>query len=246
MTPRAASSWRVVVAALTLGLLTAGSLAAHAGAGRRFWHPYLLALTGPRTHEQVLRNIGPTRRPKLEESARELGVAYPPPRLTLVGLKQEKVLEVWASVGNGWKRLRSYAVLAASGTSGPKLREGDLQVPEGLYRLTTFNPNSSYHLSVRVDYPNADDRTVARAENRRNLGGDIYIHGKAVSIGCLALGDPAIEELYVLLADVGLTRAKLILSPSASPRAGPNQPAWIADRYERLRRELQAVRGRQE
>jgi hypothetical protein len=152
---------RRVLPVLILGLTAAG-----------LWHPYVLALTGPRTHEQVLRDIGPAMRPKLQETARTLGVAYPPPRLTLVGLKQEKVLEVWVPVGSGWKRLRSYPVLAASGTSGPKLRQGDLQVPEGIYRLTNFNPNSSYHLSVRVDYPNADDRAVARAENRGNLGGD--------------------------------------------------------------------------
>jgi murein L,D-transpeptidase YafK len=138
--------------------------------------------------------------------------------------------------------LRSYPVLAASGTAGPKRREGDLQVPEGIYRLTTFNPNSSYHLSVRVDYPNADDRAAARAENRTALGGDIYIHGKAVSIGCLALGDAAIEELYVLLADVGLPQATLILAPRAEPTAEPGAPAWITDLYKHLRRELHSVR----
>lgn len=91
-------------------------------------------------------------------------------------------------------------MLAASGGPGPKLREGDLQVPEGVYRLTAFNPNSSYHLSLRVDYPNAEDRAaedraVARSDRRTSLGGDIFIHGKAVSIGCLAIGDPGIEEL---------------------------------------------------
>lgn len=160
-----------------------------------------------------------------------------------MGLKEERRLEVWAPAGPAWKRLRAYPVLAASGTAGPKLREGDLQVPEGVYRLTAFNPNSSYHLSVRVDYPNADDRAVARAENRTRLGGDIYIHGKAVSIGCLAIGDPSIEELYVLLADVGLARTTVILSPRADPRPDPGAPSWIAERYARLRRELEAVRS---
>jgi murein L,D-transpeptidase YafK len=116
-------------------------------------------------------------------------------------------------------------------------------VPEGVYRLTAFNPNSSYHLSLRVDYPNADDRAIAKREGRANLGSDIFIHGKAVSIGCLALGDLAIEEVYVLVADVGLSRTRLLLSPSASPTLPPGSPTWVASLYERLRSELLVVRG---
>jgi hypothetical protein len=202
-----------------------------------------LAIAGGRTHDEVLREIGPRCRAVLRDTAASLGLAYPPSRVTLVGLKQERDLEVWAASGSGWKLLKRYPVLAASGELGPKLREGDLQVPEGVYRLTHFNPNSSYHLSIRVDYPNADDRAAARIDGRRQLGGDIYIHGKAVSIGCLAIGDPAIEELYLLLSDVGLARARLVLSPSAAPQAREGSPRWIAELYERLRLELQTVRG---
>lgn len=141
------------------------------------------------------------------------------------------------------KRLRSYPVLAASGGPGPKLRESDRQVPEGIYRLTAFNPNSSYPLSIRVDYPNADDRRVARAEGRERLGGDIYIHGKAVSIGCLAIGDEAVEELYVLLADTGLRNARAVIAPGAAPRAPRGAPAWVGALYGRLSAELRAIRG---
>jgi murein L,D-transpeptidase YafK len=173
-----------------------------------------------------------------------VGLAYPPRRLTLVGLKAERLLEVWGEDGAAWRQLRTYRILAASGGPGPKRREGDLQVPEGLYRLTNFNPNSSYHLSVRVDYPNTDDRAAARLENRRDLGGDIYIHGRTVSIGCLAIGDEAIEELYVLLADVGLAHSRALLAPSAEPKAGAEQAQWVNELYARLQRELRAVRGR--
>jgi hypothetical protein len=116
-------------------------------------------------------------------------------------------------------------------------------VPEGVYRLTGFNPRSSYHLSMRVDYPNADDRAAARGEGRTNLGGDIFIHGKAVSIGCLALGDAAIEELYTLVADVGLARSRVLLAPSATPQPSPGSAEWVGRLYERLRREMTAVRG---
>lgn len=198
---------------------------------------------GGRTHEDVLRAIGPKRRPDLRSAAAAAGLPYPPPRLSLVGLKQERALEVWGRADSGWKLVKSYPVVAASGGPGPKLREGDLQVPEGVYRLTRFNPMSSYHLSIRVDYPSAEDRAAARSEGRTNLGGDIFIHGKAVSIGCLALGDAAIEEVYTLLADVGLGRTRLLLAPNAAPESDPGAPAWVGRLYARLRRELRAVRG---
>ncbi|HQZ19227.1 MAG TPA: L,D-transpeptidase family protein [Vicinamibacteria bacterium] len=163
-----------------------------------------------------------------------------------MGLKEEKALEVWLPVGGRWSRLRSYPVLAASGGPGPKLREGDFQVPEGIYRLTAFNPNSSYHLSIRVDYPNAEDRRVAALEGRARLGGDIFIHGKAVSIGCLAIGDSAIEELYLLLADTGLRNADIVLTPSLRPVSPTGAPAWIEERYEQIRRALATLQRNRE
>jgi hypothetical protein len=201
-------------------------------------------LPSGRTHDEVLRDIGPRHRPGLRDAAAQIGVPYPPARLALVGLKQEKILEVWAENDSGaWTRLRKHPVLAASGGPGPKRCEGDLQVPEGVYRLTGFNPVSRYHLSIRVDYPNADDRDAARLEGRNDLGGDIFVHGRAASIGCLAIGDAAIEELYLLVAEVGLTRARLVLSPSAAPEAPLESPCWIADLYQRLRQELETIRG---
>jgi hypothetical protein len=231
------------MALLALVALAAFFATERYGAGRRYWHPYYVALAGGRSHEEVLRDIGPGCRARLRDAASSVGLPYPPSRLTIVGLKEEKALEVWGPSGSGWTLMRTYAVLAASGGVGPKLREGDLQVPEGVYRLIGFNPRSSYHLSIRVDYPNADDRAAARIDGRTNLGGDIFIHGKAVSIGCLALGDAAIEEVYTFVADVGLARSRLLLVPNAAPQAAPGSPAWVARLYERLRNELRAVRG---
>lgn len=194
-----------------------------------------------------MRKIRPTQRAALQATFNAARLRYPPDEVTLVGLKGEKQLEVWVRTQtpskNNWTRVRTYPILAASGGPGPKLRQGDLQVPEGIYRLTGFNPNSSYHLSIRVDYPSAEDRAIALSEKRADLGGDIFIHGKAVSIGCLALGDAAIEELYVLLADTGLARSRIILTPSADPSAGPGAPRWLVDRYESVRRDLRAVRA---
>jgi len=109
--------------------------------------------------------------------------------------------------------IKSYPIHAASGDLGPKRREGDRQVPEGLYRIDSLNPNSRFHLSMRVDYPNADDRRIAQLQNRTDLGGDIFIHGGAASIGCVAVGDPAIEELFTLAADIGIENSEVILAP---------------------------------
>ena len=197
----------------------------------------------PRTLEGVLTAIGPERRPVLEREARRLGFAYPPPALTLVGLKQERTLEVWARSGDRWVRYRSYPVLAASGGPGPKLREGDRQVPEGVYRLTHLNPASSYHLSIRVDYPNAFDRARGAEDRRAALGGDIYIHGRDVSIGCLAIGDDNIEELFTLVADVGLRNARIVIAPARSLDVPDGAPAWTAGLYRDIERELGALGG---
>jgi L,D-transpeptidase catalytic domain len=200
-------------------------------------------MTGPRTHADVVASLSASRRTVLKESFIRAGSPYPPQRLRLVGLKEEKALEVWTPVGERWRRLKSYPVLAASGGPGPKLREGDGQVPEGIYRLTAFNPNSSYHLSIRVDYPNAEDRRAAALDGRSILGSDIFIHGRAASIGCLAIGDPAIEELYLLLADTGLRNVDIVLTPSRRPVTQAGAPAWIGERYERIRQAL-ATLGR--
>jgi hypothetical protein len=229
--------WLGVAIALT------AAAAAHQGHGRRYWYPSFVALAGGQSHQQVVARLGPSYRSVLRADVVRAGGRYPPDRLRLIGLKQERVLEVWIPVAQGWTRLRSYRVLAASGEPGPKLRQGDHQVPEGLYRLTGFNPNSSYHLSVRVDYPNQDDRKAAAAEGRVDLGGDIFIHGKAVSIGCLAIGDRAIEELYLLLGDTGLRNSTVLLSPNADPNAPAGAPQWLRQLYERIRADLMTVRG---
>jgi len=90
-------------------------------------------------------------------------------------------------------RVRGYSIAAASGDLGPKRQAGDLQVPEGVYRIDRFNPHSRFHLSLGLNYPNASDR---RRSNPKCPGTDIFIHGNRVSIGCLAMTDRVIDELY--------------------------------------------------
>jgi murein L,D-transpeptidase YafK len=116
------------------------------------------------------------------------------------GFKESGELEVWAADDDGPMRLlKTFPILAQPGNPGPKHREGDLQVPEGVYRIAVFNPESRFHLSLGLNYPNEADRS--RVDSRKP-GGDIYIHGSAVSIGCLAMGDEAIEQIFLLAYDV--------------------------------------------
>ena len=129
----------------------------------------------------------------------DAGLPYPPREIFLRAFKREAELEVWAREDSGpFKFVVAFPVLASSGRPGPKRREGDRQVPEGFYRIERFNPESSFHLSLGLDYPNASDRVLS---DREKPGGDIFIHGKDVTIGCLPLGDAAIEELYLLALD---------------------------------------------
>ena len=185
-----------------------------------------------RTVADVVAIYGPTARARLQPFFTRAHVLYPPRRLAILVFKREKRLVVWARDDrSGWRFIRDYAILAASGRSGPKLREGDYQVPEGLYRIALLNPNSSYHLSMLVSYPNDVDRAQAQRDGRTRLGGDIFIHGKNVSIGCVAIGDTAIEELFTLAADTGIARMKVILAPNdlriAAPPVEPATPLWI-------------------
>lgn len=123
------------------------------------------------------------------------GLAYPPPSVYFRALKRERILEVWVGTKSGrMKRFRTYDVRAMSGALGPKLRFGDLQAPEGFYKIDRFNPRSNFLLSLGLDYPNARDRL----RGEPNPGGDIFIHGNQVSIGCLAMGDEAIQEIYLI------------------------------------------------
>jgi murein L,D-transpeptidase YafK len=136
-------------------------------------------------------------------------VPYPAPEMYLRAFKEESRLEMWAAPKRGTKMVRvaSWPVLRASGGPGPKRKQGDLQVPEGFYEVDVFNPRSQFLLSFRVSYPNASDRVLS---DPVSPGGDIYIHGKRVSIGCLAMGDEAIQAIYLAVWDAHASGAKPI------------------------------------
>lgn len=185
------------------------------------------------TIESRLRQFSSLVEGRLRPDFQRAGVSYPPARLVLAGFKQEKELEVYASGPQGPLRfIRAYPIRCASGTLGPKLREGDRQVPEGHYGIEYLNPNSAFHLSMKMSYPNAFDRARGAEEGRTKLGGDIMIHGNEVSIGCLAMGDEAAEDLFVLAALTGISQVEVILSPVDFRRREPppnaSLPAWVA------------------
>lgn len=172
-------------------------------------------------------------------------ISYPPAYLTFIGLKAERVLQLYAANRDKKFRLiKEYPFKAASGVLGPKLQEGDLQVPEGLYRISFLNANSRFHLSLRVNYPNEFDHKMAVLDKRTNLGGDIMIHGNAVSIGCIAIGDPNAEDFFILAARTGIQNISVILSPvdfrvRNLPDNMPPLPKWIDKLYPKIETELQ-------
>ena len=146
-----------------------------------------------------------SKKPQLESMAKSAGG-----KLRILVFKNEQSVEVHAP---GWGVPRIYPMTAFSGTLGPKLQEGDRQIPEGIYGIGYLNPNSSYYLSLKVTYPNISDRARAKVDGRTNLGGDIMIHGKAVTIGCVPVGDDAIEDIFYLASAVGIKNISVVIAP---------------------------------
>jgi murein L,D-transpeptidase YafK len=170
--------------------------------GRSIWHPAVVKSMGGRSNSEVIESI---KAKKSYLTALPAGKA-----LTVLVFKSSKLMDVFYDN----TLVMHVPILAASGEAGPKIKEGDCQVPEGIYTIDVLNPNSSYYLSMRISYPNETDRKRSQARGVTNLGGDIYIHGKAASIGCLAIGDDKIEDLYFLANLAGLKKTKVVIAPA--------------------------------
>ncbi len=110
--------------------------------------------------------------------------------------KKEALLEVWIKKEERYVHLKDYAICAYSGHLGPKLREGDKQAPEGFYRVypRQLNPHSKFHLAFNLGYPNAYDK------DHHRTGSYLMVHGNCVSVGCYAMTDAKIEEIYGLVS----------------------------------------------
>lgn len=206
----------------------------------------MLKFTDKRSLAEVINTYGPAATKKLKPLFDNAGIPYPPHKLALIGFKDTKLLELWAAAKNSnYQLITHYPIQAASGKLGPKLREGDKQVPEGVYKIIGFNPNSAYHLSMKLNYPNAFDLKHAKAEGRNEPGSNIFIHGHAVSVGCLAMGDSVIELLFVLAETVGRENIKVIIAPTDPSRQNlvvpKGAPDWTAELYRQISREYSTI-----
>ena len=240
----------IAVATLGLALVAGLTLALRPSAVSR-----LLIVLGieaePRndlTLEERLALIAPGATARLKPYFEAAEVTYPPAAVTLVGLKSERVLQLYARDAGPeapWKLVHVYPIRAASGHLGPKLKEGDRQVPEGVYGIDLLNPNSKFNVSMRVSYPNAFDRARAAEEHRADLGGAIMIHGRASSIGCLAMGDSVSEELFTLAAAIGIDKITVVLAPidlRTQPRpALDGAPKWLPMLYDHIEAALKPL-----
>ncbi len=177
------------------------------------------------------------------------GIVDRPSHIVLSFVKNTKTLELYA--GNSSDSLRfikAYSVQAASGQMGPKLVSGDHQVPEGVYAIESLNPNSRFYLSLRVNYPNLRDQQMGLLDLRSNLGSDIMIHGSSVSVGCIAIGDENIAEIFHLAGQTNLSQWKLLLAPVDLRRHPPPDEVitrlpWMREVYADLELEMKKLPG---
>ncbi len=116
--------------------------------------------------------------------------------IIIVAYKAEETLIIYAKSKHdtSYKKLITYDICESSGQLGPKRKQGDYQVPEGYYFIDRYNPASNFFLSLGINYPNQSDR---KKSNAKNLGGDIFIHGSCVTIGCLPMTNNKIKEIYL-------------------------------------------------
>ena len=135
--------------------------------------------------------------------------------MLIVACKDSDILDIYAKKkqDTAYKKILSYKICSRSGHLGPKRKQGDKQVPEGFYHIDRFNPSSNFYLSLGINYPNLADKRKSTASN---LGGDIFIHGSCVTIGCLPVTDNYIKEIYLLAVHAknnGQTRIPVYIFP---------------------------------
>ena len=183
-----------------------------------------LAATGDRAQQAETRV-----RADLTQRLQAIGSDWGKPVFVRI-FKREKQLEVWAAKSSGdFALLDTWPICTYSGALGPKLRQGDGQAPEGIYQVTRgqLNPQSQFHLSFNLGYPNAYDRAHQRT------GDYLMVHGNCVSIGCYAMGDAGIEEIYSMLA-AALSQGQRSVQVHALPfrfsadwAAGVSDARWL-------------------
>lgn len=210
---------------------------------RPLWEPFYLHLLGKRTVADVQTEFGDKVENHLLTYFTDASISYPPDGIALLIFKKERNIELWAAANNLRHFVRSYPILGASGICGPKLQRGDGQVPEGIYKIVALHPNSIFHLSMKLNYPNEFDYHKAREDGRTDLGDDIFIHGESSSVGCIAIGNSNIEDLFILTSYVGLDNVEVIIAPY-DMRDGQQElkdiidPIWLPELYRHVHNAL--------
>ena len=155
------------------------------------------SFTGNQRMNAKLANVVRLKEDSLKKQFSAMGLSWPLKQIYLRSFKYDSQLEVWVrnQKNEPFKLFRTYKVCALSGALGPKRIEGDYQVPEGFYYINEFKPNSTYHMSLGLNYPNASDMLLS---DSAKPGNDIYIHGSCVTVGCIPIRNEQIEELYLL------------------------------------------------
>lgn len=174
------------------------------GAAAYFLYPYL-----PRTAD--LERVRHVTLPDLERQLEDQGFKFGQAIFIRI-FKESRELEVWMRNADQFAHFKTYPICNYSGALGPKLKEGDRQSPEGFYFVgkDQLNPQSSYHLSFNLGFPNAYDRAHERT------GSYLMVHGNCVSVGCYAMTDEGIEEIY-LLAQAALDNGQPYFRVQALP-----------------------------
>lgn len=137
------------------------------------------------------------------------GFSYPVKQIFIRSFKYDHELEVWVrnNERDPFTLFKTYKVCVMAGDLGPKRVEGDFQVPEGFYYISDFKPNSEFYLSLKLNYPNESDKILS---DKSKPGGEIYIHGSCVSVGCIPLQNNQVEEVYLLAGGAKLNGQKYI------------------------------------
>lgn len=146
----------------------------------------------PRVRQAIAENLG-----SIQNIFKKKNVSFPPENIYIRAFKFERELELWAQSTHTdtFTYIKKYMFCSSSGKPGPKRKQGDGQIPEGFYYINRFNPASNFYLSLGINYPNASDKILGE---KSHLGGDIFIHGNCVTIGCIPITDEWIKELYII------------------------------------------------
>lgn len=209
--------------------------------------PLLKKIMGKETLESIEKSIQSDVWDRLKTNLAAVGYdnVYPS-EIIILAFKEEQKLQIYSKDSIGIKLIKSYPFTSYSGKLGPKLKEGDKQIPEGIYEVEYLNPNSSYYLSIKINYPNSFDKSKTKFTDHSKMGGNIFIHGKSATIGCIPIGDKAIEEVFLLTKKALNNKVKVIISPRDF-RQNMQYPEireidWDKELYDIINTELRAFK----